>query len=117
MPVTPHPLDTRRRRSWLPWRRRPLSFFLLPAILVVVLLGVQFVHYREAPARFAFFLGLNIVFFFGVIFIALVECLEVLRNALAEERRIYRQTLGDRTFAEDLGRHVDEGRGARRAGS
>jgi hypothetical protein len=114
-PTPARPSSVLARLAWKRLRgSRPLSFFLLPAMLVVVLLGVQVVHYREAPLRMAVFLGLNLLFFFGVMAIALVECFEVLRSAFTEERRIYRQTLGDEAFARKLGREVAMGRGAPR---
>lgn len=96
----------------LAWRhargRRPASSYLLLAILAVALLGVQFVHIRDDPRKFAFFLSLNFIFFFVVLFRALVDFFEIARDHFRERERLFRTTLGDEEFVEQLGRRVAE---------
>lgn len=88
--------------------RRPVSSYLLMAILAVVLLGVQVVYMVDDPKRFAFFLTLNFVFFFVVMLRAVVECVEIARDHFKEQEQLFRTTIGDEEFAEQLGRRVAE---------
>ncbi len=87
-------------------RSRPVSFYLLFAIIAVLLLGAPLLDARSDPRRFAFFLVLYFVFFFAVIVRALLDAFEIIRGHLREQRRLYRDTLGDAEFAENLGRRV-----------
>lgn len=91
-------------------RKRPMSFYLLFAILVVVLLGSQFVHVTEDPKRFALFLSLNFVFFFVVACRAIVDFFEILRGHFRESKELYTSTLGDDEFVKTLGEAVERGR-------
>jgi hypothetical protein len=90
-------------------RRRPtVSLLLMGAIVVVVFFGVQFVYIRDDPKRLAFFLALNFIFFFVVMYRAIVECIEIVREHFKENEQIFRSTLGDEEFTADLGRRVAE---------
>jgi hypothetical protein len=92
--------DALRRRE-----KPPLSFYLPLAILVVVLLGTQLYFVRDDPKRFAFVLVSLFLFFVLMIFIALLDVLQLWRKALRDRERVYRETLGD----EDFVRRVREG--------
>lgn len=92
--------DALRRRE-----KPPLSFYLPLAILVVVLLGTQLYFVRDDPKRFAFVLVSLFLFFALMIFLALLDCLQLWRKALRDRERVYRETLGD----EDFVRRVREG--------
>lgn len=89
-------------------RRRPVSFYLMFAILAVVLLGGQVVYVREDPRRFALFLILNFVAFFVIMMRALVDFMEIVRDHFKASGDLYRETLGDPGFAQELGRRVAE---------
>jgi hypothetical protein len=88
--------------------RRPLSFYLMLAIIVVLLLGLQMAHYRDNPRRFALVLSAMFIFFVVVVWRASVEAMEIFRQGYREERELYRSTLGNREFAEELGKRVAE---------
>ncbi len=88
--------------------RRPFSVYLLLAILIVVLLGSQIVYVREDPKRFASFLTLNFVFFFLVLYRAIVDFFEIARNHFREKESLFRSTIGEPEFAQELGKSVAE---------
>ena len=90
--------------------RRPISFYLMFAILAVVLLGGQLVYVREDPRRFALFLTLNFVAFFVIMMRALFDFMEIVRNHFRASEKLYRETLGESDFAHELGRRVAESR-------
>jgi len=86
--------------------RRPVSFYLLLAIIAVMLLGLQMARYRDDPLRFALVLSGMFIFFIVVVWRASVEAMEIIRESYREEREVYRSTLGKREFAEELGKRV-----------
>lgn len=91
-------------------RKRPVSFYLMFAILVVVLLGSQVVYIKEDPKKLAFFLALNFVFFLVVVYRAIVDFFEITRNHFQENEKLFRTTLGDEEFTAKLGTRVSENR-------
>ncbi len=99
-----HFADTLAKRN----RSRPVSFYLVFAILAVVLLGSQVVYIKDDPKRFAFFLSLNFIFFLVVVYRALIDFMEILRGHFKERNDLYRATLGDEEFTAKLGRSVAE---------
>lgn len=86
---------------------RPASFYLLFAIPLVMLLGLHMVFFVDNPRRFAFILSLMIVFFGVVVFLALLDVVEIARKNLAGKRDTFRETLGDDSFIRELGRRVN----------
>lgn len=91
-------------------KRRPISFYLIFAILAVVLLGGQVVYVREDPRRFALFLTLNFVAFFVIMMRALFDFMEIMRDHFRASEDLYRETLGESNFTHELGRRVSENR-------
>ncbi len=91
-------------------QRRPVSAYLLLAIMIVVALSTQVVHIYDEPLRFAVFLSINFVFFFLVMARAIVECGDILRNYLPAREQIFKETLGDEAFVAQLHRHLPQGR-------
>lgn len=90
--------------------RRPVSFYLMLAIIAVLLLGLQLAHYRDPGTawKFALVLSAMFVFFFVVLWRASIEMVEIIRRSYREERELYTSTLGNREFAEELGKRVAE---------
>ena len=111
-PEKPDPPKTLWAHCCTTWRcasaRRPFSFYLLIAIFIVALLGVQVVRVRENPKQFALFLTLMFVFFFAVVFRAILDCFEIWRRHFTEYERTFRETLGEETFVKELGERVAE---------
>lgn len=89
-------------------KRRPASVYLLFAILLVVLLGVQIVYVWDNPKQFALFLSLNFLFFFVVMFRAIVDFFEILRSHFREQENLFRNTLGEKEFVARLGKRVSD---------
>ncbi len=87
-------------------KRRPLSFYLLLLIPVVLLLGVHIAEYRDAPTRFATLLTLMLVFFWLITACALSDLFGLYRKHLRERCAVYRDTIGDPEFAQRLGDRV-----------
>ena len=91
-----------RRKRW-----RPTSLFLLMAIPVVMLLGLQLVVALGEPRRFALVLALLFAFFGLTLLHGLLDLFDILRRRLREDRDAYRDTLGDPGFARELGERVN----------
>lgn len=87
-------------------RRRPLSFYLLLLIPVVLLLGLHIVDYRDAPLRFATILGLMFIFFWLILKHAFNDLFMIYRKHRSEKRALYMETIGSKEFAETLGGQV-----------
>lgn len=89
-------------------RRRPLSFYLLLLIPVVLLLGLQMAKFRAEPWRFANVLTLLFLFCGAVLFLAVADIFAIARRQMREHREAFRETLGDEAFFRELGSRVDQ---------
>lgn len=99
------------RRAWRTIsERRPTSFYLLLAIVVVLLLGLQIAEYRENPARSVFVLCCLFVFFFAVMVFAVLEAGQIVRRHLKERRELWQSTLGEEKFLAELGERARQRR-------
>jgi hypothetical protein len=99
------------RQAWAEANvRRPISFYLLVAILVFVLIGSRFGYVREDPKRFTLFLILNFLFFFFVLMRATLDFFDIARSHFSERHHLFGRTLGDRDFVERLGQSAEENR-------
>ncbi len=95
-------------------RRRPVSFYLMFAILAVVCLGGQVVYVRDDPKRFATFLSLNFIVFGVIAARAIIDFFDIARAHFHEKEVLYRATLGEEEFVRALGGRVAEKRDAGR---
>jgi len=102
---------SRASRNVSGWR--PASFWLLLAILVVMVLGLRMVGVRDDPKQFALYLTLMLVFFFVVIARAIVDCIDIWRRGFSERERLFKDTLGDDEFVAKLSKRVEQGRDSR----
>lgn len=91
-----------------PWR--PTSFYLLLAIPIVMLLGLQVVTAWENPKRVALVLSLMFAFFGIVMLRGVMDMFEIARRRFREDRDAFRDTLGDRAFTRELGRRNKQDR-------
>lgn len=108
---TPEPLWKYLARAFVrSHRRRPVSFYLLLAMLAVVILGVQIIIARDDPRKLAFLLSLIFIFCFVVMYRAIADAFDILRNHRREKRELYQQTLGDQDFTRELGERVEKKR-------
>ena len=87
-------------------KRRPLSFYLLLLIPVVLLLGSHITDYQNSPLRFITMFTLMVVFFGLIIIRALNDLFSLYRKHRAEKRAAYLETIGNRDFVETLGKQV-----------
>lgn len=85
---------------------RPASYYLLFAILIVLVLGLGIVRVREDPRQFALYLTLLFVFFFVVIARAIMDCVDIWRRSFTERERLFKDTLGEDEFVGRLARSV-----------
>lgn len=106
-PDTLSGLFWRGLRSWRP--RRPVSLFLMAAMLVVLVLGAQVWYVIEDPRGFAFFLSLYFIFFLVVIGRATVDMFDIVREHMRDRERLFRDTFADDGFSQELGRRVAKG--------
>lgn len=92
-------------------RRRPVSFYLLLTVPVVLVLGAQMAAFRDQPKRFALILTVLLLFFLVISIKAVREFFAIMRAHVAESRRVYRETLGDEAFVSELVERARKGRG------
>jgi hypothetical protein len=81
---------------------RPVSFYLLLTMPVVLLLGVQLASAHHNPRKFFLFLTLLFTFFIVVLSRALLDFIEITRKHLADEKQIFRSTLAEPQFLATL---------------
>lgn len=106
-PVTFAGIFARELRAWRP--RRPVSLFLMGAMLVVLILGAQVWYVIDDPKGFAFFLSLYFVFFLVVIGRAVADMFDIAREHMRDRERIFKDTFATDGFAEELGQRVAKG--------
>jgi hypothetical protein len=90
--------------------RRPISFYLLLAMPIVLLLGVNLLTPAASPKRFTFFLGLFFVFFGAIMLRAIIDFFEIARKHFSEHEKIFRTTLGDHEFLSQMAARTNEPR-------
>jgi hypothetical protein len=90
-------------------RRRPVSFYMLLSVPVVLVLGARLFEYRQQPQRFLAVLTLLLLFFLVISAQAVRDFFAITRRHLRERHAAYLETLGDRKFIDTLGRRVKEG--------
>jgi hypothetical protein len=103
--------DTIRSSIWealrAAHRRRPISFYLLLSFPIILLLGLTMIRFIGQPKMFAMVLGLLFLFCGAVLLGALADLFDILRRGLADRKRDFRETLGEDTFVQTLGKRVD----------
>lgn len=110
---TPEPLWRYMLRAFTrAHRRRPVSFYLIFAIFIVAVLGLQVVYAANDPRKLAFFLTLNFIFCFVVMYRALADAVDILSEHRRAKRKLYENTLGDKYFTHELGDRVEKQRQA-----
>jgi len=96
------------------WRRvrasRPFSYYLLLAMPVFLLVGAPIARALHDPRALFWFLTVNLLFFFAVMVAAVRDFRKIARGYFTEREQVYRNTLGDTDFAEQLGQRVAERR-------
>lgn len=88
------------------FRRLPVSFYLLLAIIVMLLLGVNGFRDLEDPRRLAFSLTVFLVFFGAVVYRAMIDGVDIARKHLREEGTLMKDVFERDGFAEELHERV-----------
>lgn len=88
-------------------RRRPVSFYLLLAMPLALVAAAGLLD-RTDVRQFFGVLALLIVFFGVVMIRAVGDLFDIARAHLREERRSFRDTIGEPLFAESLGARVKQ---------
>lgn len=91
-------------------RRRPVSFYMLLSVPVVLVLGARLFEYRQDADRFRAVLTLLLLFFLVISVQAVRDFFAITRRHLHERRAAYQETLGDHKFIDELGRRVKDGK-------
>ena len=87
-------------------RDRPASFYLLLGMVVVILLGGQVVYVKDDPKQFALFLSLYFLFFFVLIFRAILDSFDIARAHFRRSEGLLSEVFEEDGFAVQLGRSV-----------
>lgn len=93
-------------------QRRPVSFYLLLALIAISVLGVQLYSIQDNPRELAFFLTLNFIVCFVIVYRAIADAFDILRDHRAAKRELLRETLADKGFSRELGDRVKANLGA-----
>ena len=104
------PVKSLRERVWEAVRRsareRPVSFYLLLAMVVMLVLGGQIVYVKDNPKQFAIFLSLYFLFFFVLIYRAVLDAFDIARRHFRKRESLFKETFVADGFAERLGNRV-----------
>lgn len=87
-------------------KNRPMSFYLLLAMVPMLFLGTQIFHVKDDPKQFAFFLSLYFLFFFVLIFRAILDAFDIARDHFRKSEKLFTETFAEDGFADRLGRSV-----------
>lgn len=90
--------------------RRPISFYLLVSIPLVLLLGINVLDVNAGPRAFGWSLILLFVFFFAVMVRAIIDFFEIARSHFSESRKLFGSTLGDDEFLSTVREKLAEKR-------
>ena len=87
-------------------KRRPISFYMLLSVPVVLVLGARLFEYRQDIGRFRAALTVLLLFFLVISIQAVHDLFSITRRHFHEHRAAYLETLGDREFIGELGQRV-----------
>jgi len=90
--------------------RRPMSFYLLLSIPIVLLLGINVLDVKAGPKAFGWSLILLVVFFFMVMVRAVIDFFEIARRHFTESQKLFANTLGDEEFLSNMKKNLIEKR-------
>ncbi len=89
-------------------RRLPISFYLILAIIVMLLLGVNGFSDLDNPRRLAFTMVLFLVFFGAIVYRALIDAIDIARKHHRERNTLISDVFERDGFAKDLHQRVSE---------
>lgn len=89
-------------------RRLPLSFYLILAIILILVLGVKGFSELHDPKRLAFMMVIFLVFFAAVMYRALIDAVDITRKHYREEGSLMNEVFDRDDFAQDLRQRVND---------
>lgn len=101
-----HLKDGLRRRN----AAKPFSFYLLVALLIIVVLSVQLPMNLNNPKRLLFFLILDFIFLFAVLVGAIVDFFDIAKKHFSEREKLFEETLGRQEFVSELRNNIENKR-------
>lgn len=87
-------------------KNRPVSFYLLLAMIVMLFLGGRILEVMDDPKQFVLFLSLYFVFFFVLMYRAILDAFDIARDHFRKKEELFRETFAGDGFADRLGRSV-----------
>jgi len=90
-------------------RRRPVSFYMLLSVPVVLVLGARMFRFRQDLEDFRLSLTLLLLFFLVISVQAVRDFFSIARKHIRDRRAAYLETLGDQEFIGELGQRVKKG--------
>lgn len=90
--------------------QRPVSFYLLLAIPLILLLGVSLLDVSAGPRAFGLRLILIFILFFLIVVRAVFDFFDISRKHFRESHRLFGATLGDKEFLSQVSKRSDEQR-------
>lgn len=86
----------------------PFSFYLILAIIVVLLLGLKGFQNLSDPNHIAFTMTVFVIFFAAVVYRAIVDAVEIARKYRQEHDQLLSSVLSRDNLSEVLGQRVAE---------
>lgn len=87
-------------------KSRPVSFYLLLAMIVMLFLGARIVQVMDDPKQLVLYLSLYFFFFFVLIFRAILDAFDIARDHFRKKEGLFRETFAADGFADRLGSSV-----------
>lgn len=87
-------------------KSRPVSFYLSFALIFMLLLGVRIFRVMDDPKQFVLLLSLYFVFFFVLMFRAILDAFDIARDHFRKKEELFRETFAADGFADRLGSSV-----------
>ncbi len=87
-------------------KSRPVSFYLLLAMIVMLLLGSRIFQVMDDPRQFVLYLSLYFLFFFVLMFRAIMDAFDIARDHFRKKEKLFRETFVADGFADRLGSSV-----------
>ena len=93
---------------WTAQKRRPASFYLILAMIALLLIGAPLFQRADDAKSLAFVTTIYLTFFLVIIFRAGVDMLEIYKSNIREHNRLFHDTFEHDGLARRLGEQVQK---------
>ena len=93
---------------WQAQKQRPVSFYLIIAMIVLLLLGAPLFHWADDARSLAFIMTLYLTFFLVIICRAGVDMLDIYKANIREHNRLLHDIFEKDGLARRLGEQVQK---------